>query len=1372
MPDQSTIKKLFTAGSLVNPPPSPVVHPVSSQPVYPVSPPKENQIASLPVHPVSSGGALWPGSPAPWQHQGGRYSEKNTSLFLCRLLFLGALMLLSAYANAVKFNSVNNIYGISNRVTNSICQDGNGFIWASSKTGIMRLTQDDYRIYQLPEETAGVLMVWLTYDNSRLTAYTNNGKVFGYNPVNDRFDLLFNLNELLHNEKFDVYSLRVDANNDYWIALDTGLYRYHAGTLEKIETGFRERTSLLWHDPQNLLIAGCEGIRKIDIQTLKIRTVFRNNGNDRFSVSTLFFDRKRNLLWMGTLSNGLVHYDFNANRFSRVLKQVIPEQPILAIVENSDSTLLVGIDGQGIWELDKRGDQVLQVFKESADDPASLPGNGVYAIFYEPGKRVWVGTITGGVSFYDVSSPVVTQITHHSNNVNSLVNNDVNGILEDRDGKIWFATNNGICIWDPVHDQWSTLYNNNLKQAQVFLALCEDNQGKIWAGSYSSGVYVLDRKSGREIAHYAKDIPGSPAMSNFIFDIFEDSDHDLWIGGVNGEYVCTNIKENSFKTFSEEPVSSFAQFSPTKILVGHSYGLSMLDKQNSHIEKVLTGLVVQDILTIGNEIWICTSGEGLIEFNPETGTINKFTTKSGLPSNFINSFIYAGDYLWLGTESGLCRFDPREKTAQIFSSISPLSSVSFNKSAVTSLKNGKLAWGSSRGVLFFTPDSLYENSATGRIFFQDFTVSGRSIRDTSLFNLEVPVDELENIELKYFQNTISIELLPLEVSSGAKFSWKLDGFDQEWSAPSANRIITYTNIPSGNFTLRVKLHDSALSQLLSERSINIRMIPPFWKRSWFLPLIVTIVLGILVMTLLYTINTLKQKHTEEKVSFFTHTAHEIRTALTLIKAPVEELTLEKNLSDKGRKHLQIAVNQARQLSSVITQLMDFQKVDIGKEFVCPTMTDMVKLIAERILMFESFAAGKGVHIHFDSQNDRYVTAVDEPKIIKVIDNLISNAVKYSNDDNHVTVNFSGEKNRWTLTVKDNGIGISKKDQRKLFREFYRGENAINSKFVGSGIGLLMVKNYVSLHDGTVSLKSKENAGSTFQIVIPYKSLNEKDLPPIPDLPDHLYGEGSVDRDPGKGVENSNLKKMTVLIVEDNEELRSLMAEKIGGEFTPSVAGDGEIAWQMILAHAPDMIVSDVVMPNKNGFELCQLVKSTWETSHIPIILLSALTDKAQQLQGLGLGAEDYLTKPFDMSLLLQKIRTIIRNREVTREKALKMINIETSEPLLINDINDKFIKKLMEVAWANIANSGFDKDEYASEMNVSSSLLYKKTKSLTGQSPTDLMKTIRLRHALELLQSRKYTVTEISEMCGFGSVSYFCTSFRNFFGKSPTDLLN
>jgi signal transduction histidine kinase/DNA-binding response OmpR family regulator len=1274
---------------------------------------------------------------------------------------------------AVKFNSVNSLFGISMRVTNSICKDDNGFIWASSKTGILRLTNDDYRIYQLPYETEGVLMVRMIYENSKLTAFTNNGQVFEYNPVYDRFDLLFNLSKLLDNKYFDVFSILADNNNNYWIALNTGLYKYHNGKLDLIESTINERYAITWYDTRQFLIAGGKGIRQFNTETLKSKTLYEIKDTGQFSVSTLFFDKNHNKVWMGTISNGLYVYGFGSGVFSRVLQSTIPKQPILAIEENSDSTLLIGIDGQGIWELNKSGDEVLNVYKESADDANSLPGNGVYDIFYETGKRMWVCTISGGVSFYDMASPIISQVVHHPNNSNSLANNDVNGILEDRDGNIWFATNNGISVWNPVSDQWKSLYNNKLKQAQVFLTLCEDIHGRIWAGSYSSGIYVLERKTGRELAHYAQGVKGSPAVSNFIFDITEDSQHDLWIGGVNGKFICYKIKENTFRIYSEESISSFAELSPTQILIGHSYGLSMVDKQTGNIENILSDIVVQDILVINEEIWICTSGAGLLEYDLKSGTIKKYTIQEGIPSNFVNSIVYAGNYLWLGTEGGLCRFDLKDRTALTFSSIFPLSAISFNKSAVLALRNGKLAWGTSNGVVFFTPDSLQEISSEGKIFFQDLLVSGRSIRDTSIFSLNTTVNKLEDIELKYFQNTISLELVPVGVTSGAKFSWKLEGFDSEWSAPTNNRIITYTNIPSGIFTLKVKLFDSSLTNMLSERSIFIRMIPPFWEKTWFLVLISILILGVMALVLLYFVNSLKQKHTEEKVRFFTNTAHDIRTALTLIKAPVEELTHEKNLSETGKQYLQIAVNQARQLSSVVTQLMDFQKVDIGKEITSLAMVDIVKLISDRCLLYGSLAKSRNIQVEFVADRSSYITGIDESKMEKVIDNLISNALKYSNSGGKVLIDFKGDKSKWTLKVKDNGIGISKKSQRKLFREFYRGQNAINAKIVGSGIGLLLVKNYITIHGGSISCESQKKVGSTFQVVIPYKKVAQKEQSTqFNSKPELIYDvTNDINTTTEPYPENIQTKKMSVLIVEDNDELRNFIANKIGGEFITFVSEDGEKAWQLISVQSPDLIISDVMMPKMNGFELCELVKKTYETSHIPLILLTALTDKAKQLHGLGLGADDYLTKPFDMNLLVQKIRSIIRNREIVREKALKMINKDTTELLLNNELNDKFVKKLMKVAWENMANTKFDKDEFASSMNVSSSLLYKKVKSLTGQSPSELIKTIRLRHASELLQTRKYSVTEISEMCGFGSVGYFSTVFKTFFGKSPSEIL-
>jgi len=1291
---------------------------------------------------------------------------------LAAILFINLAFSLNVLS--VEFYSVNSLFGISTRVTSSICKDDNGFIWASSKTGILRLTDDDYRIYYLPYETAGAIFVKLIYKHSKLIAYTNNGQIFSYNSISDRFDLVVNLSKDVGSEHFDVYDLLIDRFGDYWVALNSGLYKYHLGKLSLIDKISQKKYSITWFDEQNLIITKPEGIWSLDIQSLKSKCIYENRSISPFLVSTFFLDKIQNKLWIGTYSNGLFCYNFSSATLSNVLQSSLPRQPILAIEENSESTLLVGVDGQGVWEINKLGNQLLNVYKENADDPYSLRGNGVYDIFYDPGKRIWICTISGGVSFYELTSPLVNQIVHHTNDANSLVNNDVNGILEDHDGKIWFATNNGISCWDAKSNRWKNFYFDKLKQAQVFLALCEDNRGRIWAGSYSSGIYVLDEKTGQELAHYSREDENLSSVSNFIFDIFKDSQGDLWIGGVNGKFACYLSQEDKFKIYTEEPISSFAELSPNQILLGCSNRILLLNKQTGDIKNFLLDYVVQDILVSGDIVWVATSGEGLVEYNYKNGTIKKYTTQEGLPSNFINSITFADNCLWIGTESGLCRFNPIDKTAFTFSSIFPLSGISYNKSALFKLKNGRLAWGTNSGAVLFTPQSIKEISSKGKIFFQDLTISGRSIREIPSFKLNKPVDNLQTINLKYSQNTISLELISIGMQSGSKFSWKLEGFDKSWSTPSGNRIITYTNIPSGDFALKIKLYDSSLSNVIAERSIAINLIPPFWRTGWFWMLIILVLSGIIFLYFLYYINKLKQEHTEEKVRFFTNTAHDIRTSLTLIKAPVEELSKEKNLTESGKYYLNLAIEQARQLSSVVTQLMDFQKVDIGKEHLKLSMTDIVKLVSTRKVMLSSYAKSKNIELGFVSDREHYLTAVDEPKTEKIIDNLISNAIKYSPNNSQIQIDLKCDDKKWVLQVKDNGIGISRKSQRQLFKEFYRGDNAINSKVVGSGIGLLLVKNYVSMHGGNISCTSQENIGSTFQVVIPFKSISKESavMNVLQELP--TASSLTPDFSPQMEIKNDipDSKEMKILIVEDNDDLLNFMKSTLSDDFKVYTAIDGEKAWEFISTHVPDLVVSDIMMPNMDGFELCKLIKSTYETSHIPIVLLTALSEKTDQLHGLGLGADDYLTKPFDMNLLIQRIKSIIRNREVVREKALRLITVGSSENILENELNDKFVKKMLEVAQANISNVEFDKDEFASAMNVSSSLLYKKIKSLTDQSPTDFIKTIRLKHALELLQSRKCTVTEVSEICGFASVGYFSTVFKKHFGKSPSEILD
>jgi len=1294
----------------------------------------------------------------------------KTRLFIAAFFF----SILVSYSSNVKFYDINTIHGISMREIASVCKDKNGFIWASSKIGVLRLTDNSYHIYQLPYETPNIINTKLLYEKDSLLAYTNNGQIFYYNAVFDRFDLLVDIRKPLNDSHLVLNRIVIDNNGSLLIAATTGLYKFQDNKLIQLgKDKYAEVQDLEWYDDIHLLMGTNNGFWLMNTHSLSDRQIFKYTDNNTVKVTKLFYNKADEKLWVGTNSDGLYLLDVKRNIFTESPLHPFPKQPIYAIEANTDSTLMVGIDGQGIWELSKDGSKILNIYKENADNPLSLKGNGVYDIFVDPHKRVWVCTYSGGLSYFDQGSADITQITHQINNANSLSNDNVNKVIEDSRGNIWFATNNGVSCWYVSSDSWRTFYQNEQEQAQVFLSLCEDRKGNIWAGTYSSGVYVIDATSGSEIAHYSSEDGHSSLTNNYIFDIFKDSRGDLWMGSPLGQIFRYIEKENRFMEYPFQPVYAFAELSPGNLLLACTYGLALLDIQTAQTRTILDGYLLYDLIIIGDNVWMATSGDGLVRYNLRDNTVEKFTTDTGLPSNYVNSILREGKYLWLGTESGLCKFDMEEKNMLVFSSLPPFFNVSFNQNASLQLTNGQLIWGTSSGALMFEPDAVLFSPSKGRIYFQDIVISGRSLRNSPFVTIDSPLDELQEISLKYNQNTLTLDFLPIGTTAlYSKFSWKMEGIDGEWTQPANSRAITYASMPSGDYTLKIRMYDSSMKQIINERSLLIHITPPWWNTVWFRLGVFFVMVSILFFALRYYINQIRQHHAEDKIRFFTNMAHDIRTSLTLINAPIEELNKEKNLSGEGRYYLNLATEQSERLSYVANQLLDFQKVDIGKGQIFYVMTDVVKMVSQRKSMFDAAALKHGIKLLFSADKESYVTAVDELKIEKVIDNLISNAIKYSHPEGEIEIKLTSEPNKWMLEVKDHGLGISENARKKLFREFYRGDNVVNSTIVGSGIGLLLVKNYVAMHNGTVSLESKENEGSLFRITIPFKEVTATS-------PSHAAGAPRNEnqtsqlliKDESIPVNHPDSdQKEQLLIVEDNDDLKKFLQQSLQRKYKIAVAKDGQEAWSMVQKKLPDLIISDVMMPNMDGFELCRLIKSTYETSHIPVILLTALNEKSQQLHGLGLGADDYLTKPFDMTLLHQRISNIIQNRRTVREKALRLIDEEEGEPIYLNELDDQFVRKAVSVVHANMDNAAFNKETFASEMNVSSSLLYKKIKSLTDLSPIDFIRSIRLNHALKLIQSGTYSITEVSELCGFSSVKYFSAAFKAYFGKSPSKL--
>lgn len=1259
-----------------------------------------------------------------------------------------------------QFVNVNSRYGTSFREVWSVCEDDDGFVWSSSKGGIMRFTDGGYRIYNLPYRNTDISWVKLAC-KSQLYAYTNNGEVFRYNDVSDSFEQVLDLRKRLNNKHVGVYALSVDGTGSVWIASSFGIYRYK-GLLTRVREGNGCKIMTFCKD-NLLLLGGDEGVETLRTQDLKFSDLFKSN----LKISALRYDEETNRLWIGTHAQGLFYFDLKANKLNEVGIGNFSSHPITSIEKNAEKSLLVGIDGNGVWEISEKGDKVLGVYKEDANEPSSLRGNGVYDIFRDRNNRVWVATFSGGLSYFDREAYLMTQITHQPNKINSLGDNNINRVLEDEAGDLWVATSNGVSRRRKGADAWNRYCHGEEGGSSVIMALCEDNDGNIWVGGYSSGVRVLNKQTGNEVPHIVSDKKNAGVMEKFVLDIYKDTDGDIWVGGTEKGIICYLSDEKKIRTYRLSTVSYFTELEPGKLLIANFNNLVLLDKKSGGTTNLLSDYIVQDIFVQGGIVWIATSGHGLIRYDPLTKEKRQITAKDGLPSDYVGNIAYANHNLILATETSLCRLNLENNIIYNFPpSFSRLNTFYFIRSRAK-LRNGDILLGSNNGILMFGSDIVnYNYEPHGKIFIQDIALSGQSIRKIPSMIGDLPVNKHNFLSLNYEQNNLALELLPIEFNAaGNKFSWMLEGIDKEWSKPSELNKVTYTNLPSGDYQLGIKMYDASLSKVVDERSLVIHITPPFWNTWWFYLIAAVVASAVVAYAVKSYANRIKQKYARDKIRFFTHIAHDIRTSLTLIKNPIDEVEKDEGLSQKSHYYLRLAREHSKKLALVATQLLDFQKTDAGKEHLSLTTTDVVQLVRRKVGLFGALAEEKKLTLNFASNQNSFVTAIDESKMEKVIENLLSNAIKYSFDGGQVHINLCCESRKWTLSVQDHGIGIAEDETKKLFREFYRAENAVSARIIGSGIGLLQTRDYVAMHGGRISLQSKENSGSTFSIEVPY-SVVEGTNPVSADV--------ETGTKPGFGVERifAPEPKTDILIVEDNGELREFLRVSLSDTYHVQTAGNGAEAWRLIQKKAPGLVISDVMMPEMDGFELCRLIKSTLETSHIPVILLTALSAQAQELEGLGLGADDYVTKPFDMAVLVQRIVTILKNREAIREKTLKLVKpIEEDVSLFANELNDQFVKKALRMVEKNLSNSEFNREMFASMMNVSTSLLYNKIKSLTGQSPIELITTIRMKHAAALLQSKKYTVTEVSEICGFSSANYFSSAFKKYFGKPPADLL-
>ena len=636
------------------------------------------------------------------------------------------------------------------------------------------------------------------------------------------------------------------------------------------------------------------------------------------------------------------------------------------------------------------------------------------------------------------------------------------------------------------------------------------------------------------------------------------------------------------------------------------------------------------------------------------------------------------------------------------------------------------------------------------------------------------------LKLKYNQNRFSLQVSSInyDYPSNILYSWRLEGFYDKWSKPGTENTIRYTNLAPGKYTLRVRaISNEDKRIMLEERSMDIIIAQPFWLTFWAM-LVYTAILCLIAIVLLRILILRKQrKVSDEKIHFFINTAHDIRTPLTLIKAPLEELREKEELSKEGISNMNTALRNVNALLRLTTNLINFERADVYSSELYISEHELNTFMNEIFNAFQQYANIKHINFTYES-NFRYMNVwFDKEKMESIFKNIISNALKYTPENGNVQVFVSETSDSWSVEVRDTGIGIPANEQKKLFKLHFRGSNAINSKVTGSGIGLMLVWKLVRLHKGKINLSSIENQGSVIKITFPKDSKRFRKAHLA--TPSKQRIENTIDNVPPPSPEiyenaqkKENINHRRILIVEDNDELRNYLSQTLSEEYVVQVCSNGKEALTIIPEHKTELVISDIMMPEMRGDELCQAIKNNIETSHIPVILLTALNNEKDILSGLQIGADEYVVKPFNIGILKANVANLLANRALLRSKFANLdLNDEENDEDCINcsqDIDWKFIANVKKNVEDNIDNPALTVDVLCSLMGMSRTSFYNKLRALTDQAPGDYIRLIRLKRAVQLLKEDTHSITEIAEMTGFSDAKYFREVFKKHFNVSPS----
>lgn len=1313
-----------------------------------------------------------------------------------RLLIL-LYLLVSIVAQAQTFKHIGINDGLSHRHVYSIKQDNKGYVWLLTHEGVDRFNGSEYKHYNFYQQdhklNTSIYLKSLFYTSDNiLWQLGSNGQVFKYNDKSDQFDLVYNYP--MEQGKVSILDFgHIDNEGHIWLGNKGNIQIYNYKNRKNIAISQHPlyvSTSIAELGDNTYAIGTYQGIyfSKIENDSLKLIQIEGDNLLKKLPthIDFLHYHKGNNKLIIATLKDGVYTYNFSNKELSNLFK--INNTSVNQITDFNDDEVLIATSGAGVYKLNLSTDDFEPYIIADYSSHEGMNGNNIKDIFIDNEGQIWMANYPVGVTVCEKEQSSYKWIKHVLNDKQSLIHDEVNYLLQDSDGDIWFATTNGISIYNIKQKRWVSLLSSyskySLANNYMFISICEVRPGVVWVGAYNSGIYEINKHTKTvNLINDNTNLTESSQPDRQIKAMLSDSDGNVWVGGQ------FNLRQIDYKTKSTRYyndlslITSIAEKDSTDIWIGTAKGLFLLNKQTGKFQQIQLPGTTSFINTLhqgANDNLYIGTNEGLYIFIASTGTFKHLHKEnSNLITNNIRSIVSDRDnpVVYLAYEKGIAKLYLNNFEIRNWTKDQNLPTSSFSLGAAIQLKSGDFIFGSINGALLFDQEYQIPHEYNTKLVLEELIVNQNRITPSGYNNiLSTSLDDTDEITLAHNENNFAIKVgsINFKYPSNISYTWILDGLYDKWSYPSSTNQFVFTNLSPGQYEFKIKAISNEDGSTLQERALIINIKQPIWW-SLLAKVIYILLIGLVVYkSILYLSSRYKKQIVDSTKQFYYNTAHDIKVPLKLIKEPIEEIKEKEALSKEGYENIRVILRNLNVLLAQNDNVINYERMERDKNQLYLSEHNLNHYLTKIISLSTPIADIKKITLEYNNSitNQDLEVWFDKTKVDTIFSNLINDCINRSNDNETIHINLNLENLQWIVSVRYLGEALTE-EQLQLIQH----EDSINEAIyqqrsdAQKELALSLICKLVQIHKGEITIINSENEvkiSISFPLYIEPINLPNNQMPKV-EAPKNKELVDAEKKTILADSENFTTSKPQVLVVEDNKELLRELLNELRDSYDLSIVDSGEKALSFAKEKRPDIVISKMYLQDMKGTELSFKIKSNIETSHISVVLLTEKNDEKHIIKGLENGADEFVLKPFNYRILKASMANLLANKKRLRGQ---YANLEMQESIdcahCSTNLDWTFIASVKEKVEEHMADPDFNIDKLCALLSMSRTSFYNKLKDLTEQSPSDFIRFIKLKQAANLLVNSEYSISEIADMTGFNDAKYFREVFKKHFNMTPS----